>query len=295
VKRQIVEIELVSPLDARNNNELLPSTSEDTTAKRSADLITAPSENLSGKPKEQVEKPLAKKIKVTPVRALRPTEKKPKNQKNQKSETEPVTKKIGDQTEHAPDLVEIAPPKIPITFKAPSTWKTVVVAQGKDKSVDFATYSASAPTYQRDTASKQTLSDAPPVEMVESVDNEGSKKALRSQSGGRSTGGAGAISDLHAYLKMLNKRVKYFWIPPTGLDRVAVIEFRIKSDGTLLRTKALTHEGKIDPEAEAAAIAAINKAFPFRPLPKDVKAGYLDVRYTFNYRFKQIEGVKNPE
>jgi len=293
VKRQVVDIELVSPQDATNNGELLPATSAAaTTLKRSADLMTLPSENLFGKPQEQVEKtkPLAKKRIARAGKMDKPVRKIQKREK-------PVGETAADSaaTNNVAAALEsstLATAKTPITFKAPSTWKTVVVCQDKDKSVDFATWSATAPTSER---SSDKASQAAPVEMVESIDNDGSKNVRPSQSGGRSAGGIGAASDLHTYLKLLNKRVKYFWTPPSGLDRLAIIEFRIKADGTLIRTKAMPHEGKIDAEAEAAAIAAISRAFPFRPLPKEVAAGYLDVRYTFNYRFKQIEGVKNPD
>jgi hypothetical protein len=46
-----------------------------------------------------------------------------------------------------------------------------------------------------------------------------------------------------------------------------------------------------DRAAEAAAIAALNKTFPFLPLPEEIEASFLDMRYTFNYRFNQIDEV----
>ncbi len=316
VNRQVVDIELVSPKDAVDHHDLLPATSVETAIKkRSADQITAPSENLAGAP-----------VRPTPIiRAEEPLKEPVKEPVNQPSKTpvkEPV-KKPGDEPAKSPirepekqptrplsqmekmammgmtETTEIPGRKIPLTFKAPSNWKTVVVAQDRDKSVDFATYSASAalehPTVKSADYRNQGqayLSETRPVDMIESIDNDGDA-TLRTQSGGRSAGGAGAASDLHAYLKLLNRRVKSFWIPPRGLNRLAIIQFRIKANGTLVSTTALPHEGEVDHEAESAAVAAITKAFPFQPLPKEVKAGYLDVRYTFNYRFNEIDEVKS--
>ncbi len=131
--------------------------------------------------------------------------------------------------------------------------------------------------------------------MIESIDSDGERSVLTVQSGGHSTNGKGAASNLHEYLKLLNKKIKYNWIPPRGIDRIAIIEFRISADGKLVSTKALPHSGntniETDAEAETAAITAIKKSFPFRPLPADVKAASLDVRFTFNYRFNQIDEV----
>ncbi len=293
VNRQIVDIELVSPKDAVDRHDLLAATSVETAIKkRSADQITAPSENLTGAPVKQPSK--------TPVKepAKKPEDDPAKGplKEPQKQPTRPIS--AVDKMAMM-EMTEITERKTPLTFKAPSNWQTIVVAQDKDKSVDFATYSATAALEHPTVKSADNrnhgqayLSETRPVDMVESIDNDGDAN-LRTQAGGRSTGGAGAPSDLHAYLKLLNRRVKSFWIPPRGLNRLAIIQFRIKANGTLVSTAALPHEGEVDHEAEAAAIAAVTKAFPFQPLPKEVKTAYLDVRYTFNYRFNEIDEVKS--
>ena len=68
---------------------------------------------------------------------------------------------------------------------------------------------------------------------------------------------------------------------------MAVIQFRIGKNGKLLETTSCSGNGP----AEATAIAAIKKAFPFRPLPESVKAPYLEVRYTFNYRVNDMSEI----
>jgi len=307
--RQVVDIELVSPKDAVDRHDLLAATSVETAIKkRSADQITAPSENLTGAPVRaiiKVEEPLKEPIKEpvkqpskTPVKEpVKKPEDDPAKGPLKEPQKQPTRPMSAVDKMAMMEMTEITERKIPLTFKAPSNWQTIVVAQDKDKSVDFATYSASAalehPTVKSaDNRNHAYLSETRPVDMIESIDNDGDA-TLRTQAGGRSAGGAGAPNNLHAYLKLLNRRVKSFWIPPRGLNRLAIIQFRIKANGTLVSTTALPHDGEVDHEAETAAVAAITKAFPFQPLPKEVKAGYLDVRYTFNYRFNEIDEVKS--
>jgi len=133
--------------------------------------------------------------------------------------------------------------------------------------------------------------------MIESIDSDGKLTLLTVQSGGRSADGTGAPSHLYEYLKLLNQKVRNNWIPPRGIDRIAIIEFRISKAGKLVSTKAMPHGAaeNADREAEAAAVASLNKTFPFLPLPEELKTTYLDVRYTFNYRFNQISEVSSAQ
>ncbi len=301
-QRQVVEIELVAPSDAIDRQDILPATSKEVASKaQKGALYTVASSALRG-----ASVPLSKpELQQKPAAKLEPTQKaKPEPKlEAQPAATEPNTQQ---KLASAHELVKEAPvsPK-PLTFKAPDNWKTIVVAKEKDKSVDFSTYSASAAarsvTIDRSKTntgadSQKFLSEVEPANMIESIDSDGQLSPLTIQAGGRSKDGAGAASNLHQYLKLLNSRVKRMWIPPRGIDRVAVIEFRINASGKLISCKALPHTGDSsgsDSEAEAAAMVAINKAFPFLPLPAEIKAPHLDVQYTFNYRFNQIDELKN--
>jgi len=305
-QRQVVEIELVAPSDTIDRQEILPATSKEVVGKaQKGALYTVASSALRG-----ASVPLSKpELQQKPAANLEPKQKAKLNPKPepklepQPAATEPKTQQ---KLASAHELVKEAPVSpMPLTFKAPNNWKTIVVAKEKDNSVDFSTYSASAAARSVTTDRTKTntradsqkfLSEVEPANMIESIDSDGQLSPLTIQTGGRSKDGAGAASNLHQYLKLLNSRVKRLWIPPRGIDRIAVIEFRINASGKLISCKALAHTDDSrgsDSEAEAAAMAAINKAFPFLPLPAEIKAPHLDVQYTFNYRFNQIDELKN--
>ena len=277
---QIVEIELVAPSDAIDRKDILPATNKElaTKAQKGA-LYTVASQTLTGAAIQRSE-PSAK----TDISNKTPVE--------DKSITKDKSISHSEITAIKETTVESKGTAPPLTFKAPDNWKTIVVAKEKDNSIAFSTYAATKAATAQAAAianAREFLSEVEPANMIESIDSDGQLSPLTIQVGGRSKGGTGAASDLHAYLKLLNRKVKSHWIPPRGIDRIAIIEFRISADGKLLSTRALAHRGNPDEEAEAAAIDAITKSFPFQPLPAEVKSSNLDVRYTFNYRFNQID------
>lgn len=317
VKRQVVEIELVALSDAIDKKDILPAISkEETNRANKGALYTVASPALNGAARPR-STPSAKADTSDKGRVedkLVKADKFVKTDKLVKADKSIGHSKITTTKERAAESVAkvestaIAEEKanlttLPLTFKAPENWKTIVVAKEKDKSIAFSTYTATNQATARARAKAQAaplevrefLSEVEPANMIESIDSDGQVTHMATQIGGRSNGGTGAPSTLHSYLKLLNRKVKSHWIPPRGIDRIAVIEFRISADGKLVSTKALPHSGNTnienDAEAEAAAISAIKKSFPFHPLPAEVKASSLDVRFTFNYRFNQIDEV----
>lgn len=87
--------------------------------------------------------------------------------------------------------------------------------------------------------SQAVLSEGEPANMIESIGSDGKSAMLTIQSGGRSDDSNGAPSNLYEYLKLLNQKVRNNWIPPRGIDRIAVIEFRISKAGRLVSTCAM--------------------------------------------------------
>ncbi len=304
LERQIVEIELVAPSDAIDRNDILPATSKEIASKaQKGALYTVASQALTGAATPRAEPSIKANI-----RERVPAEDKPTGKDKSIAHRE-ITITRENDAESAEKVNSIAKAEqtarsalLPLTFKAPNSWKTIVVAKEKDNSIAFSTYAATKAA-TADTAMTQATSHAAPVKpvallsevepasMIESIDSDGQPSPLTIQVGGRSNSGKGAPSNLHEYLKLLNRKVKSHWIPPRGINRIAIIEFRISADGKLVSTKALRDRGHTDVEAEVAAISAITKSFPFQPLPTEVKAAYLDVRYTFNYHFNQIDEV----
>lgn len=299
--RQIVEIELVAPSDAIDRKEILPSSDKEIANKaRKGALYTVASPALIGAPVPRSN--LTSRPEVINDNSDKPYSTiKPKKQPDllaaDKAKAEPIAQSdaIRQQT---PAEENISYKAAPLTFKAPDNWKTIMVAKGKDNSIAFSAYSKIMATKPNSAQNSQAyLSEVEPANMIESVDSDGKPTILTVQSGGRSAKGTGAPSDLHEYLKLLNQKVRNNWIPPRGKDRIAVIEFRISQAGRLVATKAMPHDAakNADREAEAAAIAALNKTFPFLPLPEEIKNPFLDVRYTFNYRFNQISEVSSAQ
>jgi hypothetical protein len=302
--RQIVEIELVAPSDAIDRKEILPSSDKEIANKaRKGALYTVASPALTGAPVPR-SNPRSNLTSLPDSRsannyktnlAIKP-EKQPDLLAANKAKAEPKAKSdaIRQQTPGEGNISSKVPP---LTFKAPDNWKTIIVAKGKDNSIAFSAYSKTMATKAKPQNSQALLSEVEPANMIESIDNDGKLTPLTIQSGGRSNNGSGAPSDLHEYLKLLNQKVRNKWIPPRGIDRIAIIEFRISKAGKLVSTKTLPHgvAANVDTEAEAAAIDALNKTFPFLPLPEEIKTSFLDVRYTFNYRFNQISEVSSAQ
>jgi TonB family protein len=133
------------------------------------------------------------------------------------------------------------------------------------------------------------MEEVSPPELVELVDNEGDDGKDVWQPGGRSSGGRGARSELTAYLKELNRRVKRTWEPPRGISRTAEVLFRVRRQGTLALLRLVRSSG--DPEADEAALRAVAAALPFRALPPDYSGSYLDVKYTFNYLTDELTEI----
>jgi TonB family protein len=133
------------------------------------------------------------------------------------------------------------------------------------------------------------LEEVAPPEMVELTDNQGDKSSESFQSGGRSKGGTGAPSTLVTYLKELHRRIKHAWTPPFGETRSAEILFRLKRNGSLSSIKLMASSG--DNDADSEAMHAIATCAPFKALPKDYPADYLDLQYTFNYKADELSEV----
>ncbi len=298
--RQIVEIELVAPSDAIDRKEILPSSDKNISNKaRKGALYTVASPALTGAPIPRSYLPSQPEvIKDNTAQTYSAIE--PKKQSDLPAADKAKTQqraKFDANSQLTPTAENISYKAAPLTFKAPDNWKTIIVAKGKDSSITFSEYSKAMATKTKPRNSPAFLREVEPANMIESIDNDGNRTPLTIQSGGRSNHGNGAPSNLHEYLRLLNQKVKNNWLPPRGIDRIAVIEFRISKEGKLVSTEAMPHGAteNTDREAEAAAIAALSKTFPFFPLPAEIKTTYLDVRYTFNYRFNQIDEVSSPQ
>jgi TonB family protein len=133
------------------------------------------------------------------------------------------------------------------------------------------------------------LEEVAPPEMVEITENQGDNGNETYQPGGHSSGGTGKKTQLVSYLKELHRRIKRAWTPPAGEERSAEILFRIRKNGTLASIKLVTSSG--DSDADGSAMHAIAACSPFKSLPVDYPAAYLDLLYTFNYSVDELSEV----
>ena len=88
--------------------------------------------------------------------------------------------------------------------------------------------------------------------------------------------------DFGPYMRDLQRRIKMNWDPPKGNEsKRVVLMFKIAKDGRLLSCNVFKSSGL--PNADKAAINAVQATAPFRPLPADFKGPSIDIQFTFDY------------
>jgi TonB family protein len=148
---------------------------------------------------------------------------------------------------------------------------------------------ATTPGDLKSRSRQPVMEEVAPPEMMEITENQGDNGNDTYQPGGHSSGGTGKKTQLVNYLKELHRRIKHAWTPPAGEERSAEILFRIRKNGTLASIKLVTSSG--DSDADGSAMRAIAACSPFKTLPTDYQAAYLDLQYTFNYKVDELSEV----
>lgn len=88
--------------------------------------------------------------------------------------------------------------------------------------------------------------------------------------------------DFGPYMRELQRRIKMNWDPPKGNEsKRVVLLFKIARDGRLLSVRVFKSSGI--PNADKAALQAVELTAPFRPLPADFKGQSIDIQFTFDY------------
>lgn len=102
--------------------------------------------------------------------------------------------------------------------------------------------------------------------------------------GGGGAPGIDAIRepDFGPYMRELQRRIKMNWDPPKGNEsKRVVLLFKIARDGRLLSLRVFKSSGL--PNADKAALSAVELTAPFRPLPPEFKGPSIDIQFTFDY------------
>jgi TonB family protein len=263
--RQVVDIELVSDKDFSDKKDILPGSIEKPSLKSHKNDV----EFTQRSPVPLTKQPPAANSRST-LNSTAGSVAPGKSQQKPNVSTEPTASPRRQLAEQPTEryIINVAEaPKIAHGVPAPAT------TPGDVKS-----------------RSRQTvLEEVAPPEMVEITENQGDNGNDTYQPGGRSSGGTGKKTQLVSYLKELHRRIKHAWTPPAGEERSAEILFRIRKNGTLASIKLVTSSG--DSDADGSAMRAIAACSPFKSLPTDYPAAYLDLQYTFNYSVDELSEV----
>lgn len=273
VKRQVVDIELTSLADYQNRHDPLPgSVEKNALRKRTASIITSHG-SLAALPAPQ----------------------------NLAPHTEP------NKTDGSDERKLQAPPDKSV-LKSPQVSEAKMIVMQPLKSIDSPVFVTNQPVAHNpvnkrvimldSSARKQKQSDdrpfmeeVGPPEMVEMMDNDGENSLDVWQAGGHSAGGTGSKSDIVAYLKDVNRRIKSAWSPPRGEPWKTEILFRIAKSGRLMSARVIRSSGSA--EADEAAMKALVASAPFKTLPADYPHSYLDLHYSFNYNVDQLTEIND--
>lgn len=207
-----------------------------------------------------------------------------------------------EQAKPAPPTARpsLKPPTTPRPVAKPSSAFTVPVPKGGTDSGRYATGPISGSGNSAkgggggSTASSGKGSHAPAPSLAP-TGGSGTKLA---KGGGGGTGGIGnpgpgnpngrpgidAIRepDFGPYMRELQRRIKMNWDPPKGnQSKRVVLMFKIAKDGRLLSCNVFKSSGL--PNADKAAINAVQASAPFRPLPAEFKGPSIDIQFTFDY------------
>lgn len=97
--------------------------------------------------------------------------------------------------------------------------------------------------------------------------------------------------DFGPYMRELQRRIKMNWDPPKGNEsKRVVLMFKIAKDGRLLSCSVFKSSGL--PNADKAAISAVQATAPFKPLPAEFKGQSIDIQFTFDYNVFGAQGYR---
>ena len=245
-------------------------------AKAQKPTPAAASQQKSAKPAQQ---PKANKTTKQPAQVAKPTV----AQSTQQAKPQPPTAR--------PSL---KPPMTPKAVTAPSSAFKVPVPSGGTKSGSYSTGPISG-SGRATSGGSGSYSPTPSLAPTGGGSSNGTRLA-KGGSGGGGTGNLGnpgggggrpgidAIRepDFGPYMRDLQRRIKMNWDPPKGNEsKRVVLLFKIAKDGRLLSCSVFKSSGL--PNADKAALNAVQLTAPFRPLPAEFKGQSIDIQFTFDY------------
>lgn len=231
-------------------------------------------------------------------KAKRPTAQKQKVQKSQPQNIfKQMTKQIQEARPQPPSArPSLKPPSVPRPTLKPTSPFSIPVP--KSSGATGKSYST-GPIGGHGTAKAGGSSGSgryAPVPSLSPTSGGGGSSGSRMSKGGSGYGNAGNPGggggapgidsirepDFGPYMRELQRRIKMNWEPPKGNEsKRVVLLFKIARDGRLLSARVFKSSGL--PNADKAALNAVELTAPFRPLPADFKGGSIDIQFTFDY------------
>ncbi len=267
VKQQAVDIELMSLSDFQNRHNLLPGTREKTSVRKRTGALLTSAGTLSAHPQAAHMPPSPKEAK--PGAANQP-----------QLQTKPQLASVPKAGETKMFLLQ------PNATAESSMLHTAAAIASSAQSSKHPPTTNTASSKNNSHDDQPFMQEVAPPELVELIDNDGDKSLDIWQAGGRSEGGTGARSDLVAYLKEINKRIKSAWSPPRGEPWKTEVLFRIEKSGKLLSARIINSSGSA--VADKAAVEAIIASAPFKAMPTGYQHNFLDLQYAFNYNVDEL-------
>ena len=254
-----------------------------------------PAKQAAPKP-APAQNPIQKIVKQVTQQAQTPAPK-----KAQQQPAAPGPKKV-EQAKPAPPTARpsLKPPTTPRSVAKPSTPFTVPVPKGGTGSGRYTTgpISGSGTSAKGGSAGGTSSAGSGKSAPAPSLAPTGGSGTKLAKGGGGGTGGMGnpgpgnpngrpgidAVRepDFGPYMRELQRRIKMNWDPPKGNEsKRVVLLFKIAKDGRLLSCSVFKSSGL--PNADKAAINAVQATAPFRPLPAEFKGNSIDIQFTFDY------------
>ncbi|MDD3436291.1 MAG: TonB family protein [Candidatus Gastranaerophilales bacterium] len=189
----------------------------------------------------------------------------------------------------------LKPPSVPRPVMKPSSPFTVPVPKGGTIGKAYSTGPIGGHGTTKSGGSSSGSGRYAPVPSLAPTGGGGStgSRLSRGSSGsgtpGNPGGGGGAPGidslrepDFGPYMRELQRRIKMNWEPPKGNEsKRVVLLFKIAKDGRLLSLKVFKSSGL--PNADRAALNAVELTAPFKPLPADYRNSSIDIQFTFDY------------
>jgi TonB family protein len=96
--------------------------------------------------------------------------------------------------------------------------------------------------------------------------------------------------DFGEYMADLQRKIKRAWLPPRQPDsRQVIVTFKIHRNGEFSHLRLSQSSGNAD--SDKAAMAAVERAAPFRPFPPACPEDEVDIEFTFDYKVFSGSGV----